>query len=279
MDDVRASALSMWMLDDAESLQLTLNHEGPIPLADFTDALHRVDARYARFARGRKSPLEDQHLSITRIHEGSVVIDLVVAAAAAQSVIAGAGGLNTLVDFGKNVAALLTAFRSPDTSASDVSIADCDDARALVKPVLNTEGGGITLAVNGDNNVIQPILIQIDQADARIIDNRAALIRNTLASPDEETRREVLFVWKQIQDAPGKEVGQRSPDRGIIQSIDGVARAITFADKAIKEEMYRGDINPFEVGYIVDVKVLISPTGIAGYRILVVHDTIPLDTA
>lgn len=60
-----------------------------------------------------------------------------------------------------------------------------------------------------------------------VIDNRAALIRNALASPDEETRREVLFVWKQIQDAPGKEVGQRSPDRGIIQSIDGVARAVT----------------------------------------------------
>lgn len=267
------------MLEDAGSLKLTLDHEGPIPLADFTDALHRFDARYARFARSRKSPSEDQHLSISRITEGSVVIDLVVAAAAAQSVIAGAGGLNTLVDFGKNVAALLTAFRSSETGDAGVSIADCDDARAMVKPVLNTQGGGITLAVNGDNNVIQPVLIQIDQDEARIIDNRAALIRNALASPDEETRREVLFVWKQIQDAPGKEVGQRSPDRGIIQSIDGVARAVTFADKAIKEEMYRGDINPFEVGYIVDVKVLISPNGIAGYRILAVHDTIPLDAA
>nr|WP_313635252.1 hypothetical protein [Brevundimonas diminuta] len=266
------------MSAEAESLQITLEHEGPIPLADFTDALHRFDARYARFARARKSPTEDQHLSITRISEGSVVIDLVVATAVAQSVIAGAGSLNTLVDFGKNIATLLTAFRSPATSSSDVSIADCDDARAIVKPVLNSEGGGITLAVNGDHNIVQPVLIQIDQAEARVIDNRAALIRNALASPDEETRREVLFVWKQIQDAPGKEVGQRSPDRGIIQSIDGVARAVTFADKAIKEEMYRGDINPFEMGYIVDVKVLISPAGIAGYRILAVHDTIPLDT-
>ena len=192
-------------------------------------------------------------------------------------VIDGAGGINSLVEFGKNIASLLNRFHSGEVETSEVSITDCDDVRAVIKPVIQTEGGGLTIAVNGDANIIQPILLQIDQHEAKVIDNRAALLRSSLNTEAEQTLNATLFVWKQIQDAPGIESGKRSPDRGIIASVDKVARPVTCADGNVKEGMYRGDANPFEVGFVVDARVLLGPNGPAGYRITALHDVIPLD--
>lgn len=270
------------MSGDFPKLTFTLRHDGPVPLGDFTDALTRMQGRYGRYIRqqsevkqrGEEPPAR---LLIAEIRQGSIVIDLVAAGAAAQVAMDGVGGINNLVEFGKNLAGLLKGFRTGEVSRTEVSIADCDDARAIIRPVLHSDNGGLTLAVNGDNNVVQPILIRVDQPDAQIIDNRAAILRDALAAPQEERAVRVLFVWKRIEDAPGVESGKRSPDKGIIQSLSPIARQVTFADSAVKEAMYRGDQNPFEVGFVVDVKVLLGPAGPAAYMIEALHDTIDLE--
>lgn len=258
------------------SLTLTLDHDGPMPLGAFTDALARLSGRYGRYSRSH-GEADAAKLYIAEIRQGSIVIDLVATSLAAQAVIEGAGGLNNLIEFGKNVATLLGKFKSGEVDPAEVNITDCDDARAIIKPVLNSEGGGLTLAVNGDNNIVQPILLNVTQHEAQVIDNRAALLRNTLSTDTEQSVSSALFVWKQIQDGPGVEVGKRSPDRGIIASVDKTARPVVFADAAVKEDMYRGDRNPFEVGFVVDARILLGPNGPAGYRITALHDTIPLD--
>jgi len=268
--------LSHGMGDGFPKLTVTLDHDGPMPLTAFTDALTRLSGRYGRYSRAHGDD-DGARLYISEIRHGSIIIDLVPAAVAAQVVIDGAGGINSLVEFGKNIASLLNRFRSGEVETSEVSITDCDDVRAVIKPVIQTEGGGLTIAVNGDANIIQPILLQIDQHEAKVIDNRAALLRSSLNTEAEQTLNATLFVWKQIQDAPGIESGKRSPDRGIIASVDKVARPVTFADGNVKEGMYRGDANPFEVGFVVDARVLLGPNGPAGYRITALHDVIPLD--
>lgn len=264
------------MGEDVPKLTLTLDHDGPMPLGSFTEALSRLSGRYGRYSRTH-GEADAAKLYIAEIRQGSIVIDLVSAAVAAQAVIEGAGGVNNLFEFGKNVASLLGKFRSGDTNPAEVSISDCDDARAIIKPVLNSDGGGLTLAVNGDYNIIQPILIHLNQHEAQVIDNRAALLRNALGTQIEQSVSSALFVWKQIQDGPGVEVGKRSPDRGIIASVDRTARPVVFADANVKDDMYRGDQNPFEVGFVVDALILLGPNGPAGYRITALHDVIPLD--
>ena len=264
------------MGEDFPKLTVTLDHDGPMPLTAFTEALTRLSGRYGRYSRAHGGE-ETAKLYIDEIRQGSIVIDLVPAAMAAQAVIEGAGGINNLVEFGKNVASLLGSFRSGAADKSDVSITDCEDVRAIIKPVIQTEGGGLTITVTGDNNVIQPVLLHIDQQDGKVIDNRAALLRSALNTEAEQSLTETLFVWKQIQDAPGVESGKRSPDRGIIATIDNVARPVTFSDGHVKEGMYRGAANPFEVGFVVDARVLLGPNGPAGYRITALHDVIPLD--
>jgi hypothetical protein len=82
------------MGEDVPKLTLTLDHDGPMPLGSFTEALSRLSGRYGRYSRTH-GEADAAKLYIAEIRQGSIVIDLVSAAVAAQAVIEGAGGVNS----------------------------------------------------------------------------------------------------------------------------------------------------------------------------------------
>lgn len=208
------------MIKEDAPLIIKLDHKGPIALDDFSGALDRLAKRYARFQRPQGKE-ESSELFISRIREGSVELSLVGTALAAQASIEAAGGLNNVIEFGRNLASLFQSFKEKSEPSSQVTISDCDDVRAIMKPVITTNGGGLIISVAGDGNIIK-----LDQQDAREIDNRAALERSKISTPTEDIASEVLFVWDKIRDAPAIAAGKHSPDRGIITaSIKGLIRS------------------------------------------------------
>lgn len=91
--------------------------------------------------------------------------------------------------------------------------------------------------------------------------------------------KDVLLVWNQVRDAPGAQEGRPTPDRGIIAEIEARALPVRFADPEAKEAMIGGVMNPFHMGYIVDVKVPSSPRGPSAYLVQRLKDTIPLQSS
>lgn len=259
----------------SDKLTIVLDHGGPIPLSDFTNALQRLAIRYAREARSVGDD-EEPRLYIAEIRKGSVVVDLVTAVgpwgvaatAGAAALIGGIAHANTLATFGKNLAGVIGHFTGK-SKRDDITKADCDDMRALAAPVINTQGGN--LSVQQNFGPVTQVIVNLTQEDARAADNRAALERIELSKREENIHDRVLLVWDQMRDASGVEVG-RSPDRGIIQAIDPRPRQVTFESDDLKASMGRRDVHPFEKAFVVDVKVLLSPTGVAGYRVLQLHD-------
>jgi hypothetical protein len=262
--------------DDWPKLTFVLEHEGPIPLAEFTIALQRLAQRYAREAR-IAAPQEEPKLYIAEIRKGSVVVDFVTQHAyaiggGAALALAGAYGVaekaNTLIAFGKSLKKLVDHFTGKK-SAEEITKTDCDDMRALAAPVMHTQNAQIIINYNGGTQE----LVRLDEATAREADNRAAIQRLRLTAQEENVKLGVLMVWDQVRDAPAVEAG-RSPDRGIISEIDPRPRQITFVSEDLKEQMGRRLVHPFEKAFVVDVKVLESPNGILGYRVLKLHDTL-----
>jgi hypothetical protein len=256
------------------SLTLKIEHDGPIPLRDFSEALDRFAVRFGRFSRNQGLEGAEARLAIASVSSGSAIIELVATGAAAHSVMEAVGGVNNLVEFGRNVATLLNGFRSDQKPADGLTATDCDDVRAIVKPVITTEGGGLSITVNGSHNDIR--VVQIGQDEARQIDNRAAMAKEALADKAERLLEQTLFVWKRIEDTPGVEPGKRSPDKGIISAFDSKARQVSFDDPAVKAEMYGHGLDPFGVGFVVDAKVLVGPNGPQAYLITRLHDTLTL---
>lgn len=249
-------------------MTFVLEHEGPVPLSDFTHALERLGQRYVREVRESGDGGEPQ-LYIAEIRKGSVIIDLITRDG--PKILDALGKTNALFTFGKNLKTLVDHFTGK-APKEGVTKADCDDMRALAAPAIHTLNATINIYLNGGE--VEPI--RLTQTAAIEADNRAAAERQQLVQQEEHILPEVLLVWDQVRDAPGVDTG-RSPDRGIIASVDNKPRQVTFASDDLKEQMGRHGFNPFEKAYIVDVRVMIGPNGPVAYRVLKLHDIIDRD--
>lgn len=250
-------------LRDADKLVFVLEHEGPIPLAEFTSALQRLAMRYTREVKASE-PDQEPRLYISEITKGSVVIAFV----AAGAIMTGLGGANTLFTFAQNLKKMVGHFTGKGDKIT-VTKADCDDMRALASPVIHTVNGGIHLHIGRDALAV----LELNQAQAFEADNRAALERMALSQQEENLKPGVLLVWDQVRNAPGVEVG-RSPDRGVIFEIDKRPRQVTFASDELKTRMGWHGFNPFDKAFVVDVKVMVGPGGPLAYRVLALHDVL-----
>lgn len=265
------------VIEEWPKMTFVLEHEGPIPLAEFTHALQRLASRYTREAKASGSD-DEPRLYIAEIRKGSVVVDFVTAhpyalpAAVLATTVSIATGYNALHDFAKNLGELFDHFTGKRQKPV-ISKADCDDMRALAAPVIQTLNAQISVSINAES--LHPLFV-LTEPEARIADNRAASERKLLEQKDEDSLEAVLFVWDQVRNAPAIEEG-RSPDRGIISSVDSRPRQVSFAGDEIKQAMTRQDFNPFEKAFVVDAKVLIGPNGPAAYRITALHDVLERD--
>ena len=254
-------------------LTATLEHEGPIPLVEFTVALQRLAKRYSREARADGEELETQ-LYIAEIRKGSVIVELVtqhpraIGVAAATSLVGIVAGANQLFTFAKNLRDLLDGFKN-DKPPENLTKADCDDVRGLAAPVIGTLNASIFFNINMPGETP----FGLTEQEAREVDNRAALAKAKLDLKDDNIHTEVLMVWDQVKDAPGVEEG-RSPDKGVIAVISKAPKQIRFASDDLKEQMGWHGFNPFEKAFVVDVKELIGPAGTVAYTILKLHDVL-----
>jgi hypothetical protein len=253
-------------LRDADKLTFVLEHRGPIPLMDFTTALQRLSMRYGREARAVEGDAEPR-LYIAEIRKGSVIVALV---AIGTAVFATVGVANSLTTFAHNLKDVVDHFKTESPPAQPVTKADCDDMRALSLMVFNTYGGSLHVHF-GDRR--GKIVFKLTEAEARVADNRAAAERVALVQQEEHILSDVVLVWDQVRNAPGIEDG-RSPDRGIIQTVDGRPRQVTFASDDLKDKMGWHGFNPFDKAFVVDVKVLVGPNGPLAYRVLALHDVL-----
>lgn len=244
------------------SLTFELKHDGPVPLGDFTSALQRIAARYARESRDTDEP----QLFIQEVRKGSFIVVLISGLTIGAAAL---GGINQLFKFFENMKGMVNHFTTETEPLEEVTKADCDDMRAIASPVIHTLNGNLTIFYNEPG--VPPILL--DQPLALIADNRAAMERRALGDKEEGTEREVLLVWDQVRDAPGVDKG-RSPDRGIVASIDSRPRQVLFASEELKEQMGRHGLHPFEKAFVVDVRVIAGATGPAAYRVIALHDVI-----
>lgn len=263
-------------LDAAQpKLTATLDHEGPIPLVEFTVALQRLASRYTRETRAAGEDVDTQ-LYIAEIRKGSVIVELIAQYPGPAMALAGFTGLgavaataNHLFKFGENLKGLLNKAKKGEIPP-EATKADCRDLEALAAPILVTLNASLTFNPNQPGE--EPFGLFTEQ-EAREVHNRAIMRRKELEAADADTHLGVLMVWDQVRDAPGVEVG-RSPDKGIIAAIDKRPKQIRFASDDLKERMGWKGFNPFEKAFVVDVKELIGPTGTMGYTILTLHDVL-----
>lgn len=244
-----------------------------------------LGAQYERFIR-REHPNAQDHevdLLVNRITEGSIVIELF---GAVQPLFQGMDNILIFKQFVEMIGAKLSVLSRPDGRLEDATSRELKDITRLVETVVGDKGGAAEfdaveyVSQTAQRNVAARFSFQGKDA-GRVIENAEAQIREiTGGNPNRENGVLMRLFQTNIGAA---EADRASGEKGIIETLSEHPRRLIYASdlagQRIKGAWSDQGINPYELGFTVDVDVQMVNGRPRAYRILDVHDIFPLNEA
>ena len=269
--------MSVAEADTGAQLQLHLAPREPIEVYELTDALTALRRQYHIYV-DRELKLEkgsQAKLLVSSVAPGSIDINLLPqlvhdTVVAATPIVT---QLTVVNNFAKHVKSLLDTFsgkEKKDAKPSDqITVGDCNDAIAIIKPVAEHGGSQTFNTYNG------PVIHQtfnVDAIEARQVIENAIRTRSELQFPEAERRQRVPMMWSRLDRNPAKSQGS-SPDKTIIDEIDPQPKSVFFADEFLylKKTMIEETDRPFQTVYYVDVEVSRVAGKVMSYRVVGYH--------
>jgi len=262
-------------------LQLHIEPDEPIAIYELTSSLNAIWRQYHIYVASDVE-LQKPHeakLLVSSVSPGSIDISFIPDIPEALAAAAGAlDHIKIVNDFAGHIKTLLNKFINNEKNSepvSDVTVKDCDDAIAIVKPT--AEHGGQQIFNSYNNSVMYQTII-VDPSSSRKIISEASRAKAALQYPDAEKRERVPLVWFRIDRSSAKQSGS-SPDKGTINEIDPKPKSIFFTDDLsyLKKEMTEGEDHPFQKIYFVDVEVSRVDGKVVSYRVIGYHGSDELE--
>ncbi len=249
-------------------LVVEIKNKEPLELIDLTKSLVALGNQYASYASKNADSKIDREakLYVKEIRTGSVILDLYDIARVGA--IPFAEHVNTVIEFGKFIGNIGAYFLKKDGEKPQLNEGDYKDLSNIFNPVAKDSGSQVNFitVVNGNveykssfNSVESNALQNLFQSEIK-----ALHIPETLDGDNTK----VLFYWNQAKNDLKSDTG----NKGIIEKINPSALRVTFESDSIKEAMIKGDTNPFNHGYIVDVEVLTIKNKPVLYKIIKLHE-------
>ena len=262
-----------------------LEPDRPIELPHLLDGLNSVGDEYQKYSRMILGITDKtaSKLYVGSVKPGSIDIflqpELIESVKAGLAIATSAGPVdaaNALLDFTKRLGSLLDLFKAKP-NPEDITIRECDNAINISRNVVEA-GGQLTLNfvnIDGDSEQTH----RLGGPEARRVFTNASEARAILKLPSAERKNSVAMVWKTFDKSHARIEGQRSPDKGIIEEIDPLPKAILFVDDeaGLKADILASEENPMLVVYYVDVEIIRIDGKIKAYRIAEYHGKELLD--
>ena len=274
----------MDFLEHKLGIAIHIEPERPIALPILLSNLKSLGDEYHKYSTEvlGVSKKENSKLYVGSISPGSIDIllqpeylEIAGVGLAIATSVGPVEAMRAIGDFADFVKLLLERFEGnskPSEIASDeITISDCNNAINFAQNVVDA-GGSQTINVVNVEGDFKPV-ISINESQARRLVKNANQTKAILEFPSDELFQAQALVWKTFDKSPAKKDGQRSPDKGIIESIDPKHKAILFADgeEGLKSEIINSDENPMQMVYYVDVEVVKVDNKVKAYRIVKYH--------
>jgi hypothetical protein len=264
-------------------------------LTGLSDSFAALARYYERHYRPDDTWLETApKLFITRLETGSIIAEIAPYAVFFGQVIAAINAPVIVANFTHRLVHAVRAFTDPGGSLSrsaseQPSRDDAADLRAFLRPLTGRPGAALGVRHarfrkrDGKRETVAEYVF--DEAE---INRAAANIEKVLSSggpaiPASETKGqrfypEVMLFFQQASRSPAKEAG-RTGDRAIVPDISDKPLLVYFRKgiNDLKERMVRGDANPLNKAFIVDVHVQEVNGEPKAYLVTDLHDVMDLD--
>lgn len=253
-------------IEDAHLL-ITIKNKEPLELTELTKALVCLGNQFNTYsATHGLSP--DSRLYIREIKTGSIILDLVDLTTA--SIIPFLGHVSTVVKFAEHLKKVANYFLKKEGEKPTLASNDYKELSTILNPAVRDSGSifNVTTVINGNPTVY----LNVNSVEANALQNKFKQEIKDIALPVplEGVKERVLFYWSQAK----SDINSKTGDKGIIESIAPNELKVIFGSDGIKEQMIKGETNPFTHAFVVDVTVDTVKGKPTVYKILKVHEII-----
>ena len=248
------------------TLSIEIKNRSQIELWDLTVSFGAFSNEFMHYIQEHDPEVaaSNVRLYIQKIESGSIIA---VLQAVAPFVLPLMTYTNTVLEFYKHLYQAYRYLNGADSERPDLNKISYQNLSSIVDPIAKDRGSQLNISAPGSN-----LYINLTSHDANAIQNAARHEMEALIVPELGLHEKVVLYWYQARaDATSK-----AGDRGIIESISPSPVKVICATDNIKAQMILDESNPFTVAYIVDVMVETVRGKPAVYKILSVHDKIPI---
>ena len=154
-----------------------------------------------------------------------------------------------------------------------VEIQDCKDLSQIVSPIAKDNGSQLNMSVKIDGDFHHHI--HLDSRDANEMQNLLKHeIKIKLEPKTGDLIENAIMVFYQTRN----KIDGKSGNKVVIDdAVEGKPLNVVFADKKLKRKILKGDDNPNNFAFQVDVKIKTSDGKIIAYEVIKYHDKFPLE--
>jgi hypothetical protein len=248
-----------------EKLTITIDTNDPIPIDVFNKSLSALSHQYKTVTN------ESSELYISKLKEGSYIIELVsIAIAATLPVLSNANTVVQFVEYLRLAKNWLMGISGKPKSIQ-ISQNDLKEYKELLAPAMVVNNYGSMNFYHSDQDSIKFEKREIESI-AKAVDREIVVYEKPIVQisiPDHFNK--VLFYWYQTRfDDENINLG----NKGIIEAIDKDPKNVVFADDCSDTKKEMTTIHPDikvdwqVIGYIVDVEVIKKGNEVKAYKIL-----------
>jgi len=251
--------------------EIKLVHNKPVDLIQMANSLISLQNIVSSFV-GKENGIKDSKILLKGVKEGSDIYQL--ALDFGVGVLPIIDGVNTISEAINHIKSYLNIDKQSIKELRDnkhYNSVNCDNIKNFVAPVLNNDDNSkVEVTINGNNN--SPIII-INNQEAKKIDENTNFIKK-LVSLEEERENQILenaLIRMHVTVNSTKQVKDKAYCDIVLK---GKAVPTVFQNPEDKKEVLN---NSFSNILLVDIEIMKADNEIKLYRVLKLHNIIPLE--
>ncbi|MDP4022347.1 hypothetical protein Q8W71_06910 [Methylobacterium sp. NEAU 140] len=258
-------------MSEAPKLTLKFDNKQPLDVTDLTSSLNALVRQYQKYAVESEdvNSRGEAKLFVADLRRGSYITDLVPYAqevgAAVSTVAPYTEDAKKVLGFAKYLKGGFDALLGGKKSSENLTTKDLRDLKQIIEPT--AKEAGAVFMFQATDGATQNITVNFNSQEANAIQNQAVRQIEVMKEPEQKRFNKRLMYWY----AATRGKPSKTSDKAIIETIEKKPLPVFIDDPDIKQQMMAGRENPFLVGFIVDVELLLVRGEVRGYSILALH--------
>jgi hypothetical protein len=254
-------------------LNIEIKNKEPLELTELTKSLIALSNQYNRHSdvNGFSESERDAKLYVKKIETGSVLLDLVEFGSA--SVFPFVENTNTIVGFAQFLKSSVSYFLKKEGEKPELTIQDCKELSQIVSPIAKENSSQLNINVTNNGTVNNYLSLNSNECNA-LQNILGKEIKEKQELQNGDTFDNALMVFSQTKN----KISGKGGNKVIIDDVlPGKAINLIIPDIKMKKQIIKGDDNPNNFSFQVDIKVKTANGKISAYEVLKFHDKFPLD--